>query len=246
MIDLFDLLRERHAKDVFVPECKNGPTYAAGLRIMDAWAMRRSYTRAAFFGYEVKESRSDFIRDTKWRDYLAYCTDFYFVCPWEMIKPDELPSEAGLLYGPKSGAGSRLWTKKKAPSRDVTPPVELFMYILMTRAQISRDHQFDAAGYWREWLNRKNENHYLGHTVSKKIREHVDAMQEKVQVATAKVERAQNLIDFLAKHGLDHNSWDWERRLVEKLGGRDPVAEEALRLIANHAEEALVRINGGS
>lgn len=39
---LTDLLAERHSKDVFVPQCKNGPTHTAtDLLIMDAVAIAR-------------------------------------------------------------------------------------------------------------------------------------------------------------------------------------------------------------
>lgn len=49
-------------------------------------------------GYEIKTSRSDFLGDKKWKEYLEYCGKFYFVCPAGMIKPEELDKEIGLIY----------------------------------------------------------------------------------------------------------------------------------------------------
>jgi hypothetical protein len=48
-------------------------------------------------GYEIKVSRSDFLADKKWREYLKYCRVFYFVAPAGIIKPSELPPEIGLI-----------------------------------------------------------------------------------------------------------------------------------------------------
>ena len=56
------------------------------------------YMRGRVRGYEIKVSRSDFVNDTKWQDYLPYCHQFYFVCPPDLIQPDELPKEIGLMY----------------------------------------------------------------------------------------------------------------------------------------------------
>lgn len=64
-----ELLRAKHSGDVFVEECKNGPTHSAGrggMVRMDAWAMPRSWAHPAVSGYEVKISRSDFLGDDKW------------------------------------------------------------------------------------------------------------------------------------------------------------------------------------
>ena len=75
---IVDLLDVRHGRDVFVPECKGGPTWGGGHRRLDAWAMRRSYTKPCVWGYEIKISRSDFFADEKWPGYLPFCNQFYF------------------------------------------------------------------------------------------------------------------------------------------------------------------------
>lgn len=66
---------------------------------------------------EIKRSRSDFLADFK-KEEKHYQTSngyganyFYFACPRDLIKPDEIPEYAGLIWVHSSGA----WVKKKAP-----------------------------------------------------------------------------------------------------------------------------------
>lgn len=47
--------------------------------------------------YEVKSCRADFASDNKWEKYLKYCTNFGFVAPKDVIKPEELPGKVGLV-----------------------------------------------------------------------------------------------------------------------------------------------------
>ncbi len=147
--DLVRLLAQRHAGDVFVPQCKDGPTVNAHVLALDAWAMNRSWAHPRTFGYEIKVARADFTHDAKWHGYLDLCSEFYFVAPCGLIDKSELPAEAGLLV--PASTGGRLLTKKLAPRRDVVPPAELYQYVLMCRAEIipplgARGH--DSAAYW--------------------------------------------------------------------------------------------------
>jgi hypothetical protein len=50
--------------------------------------------------YEVKGSRTDFLRDAKWERYLPFCTHFAFVAPAGAIAKWELERGIGLIeYG---------------------------------------------------------------------------------------------------------------------------------------------------
>lgn len=135
---LTELLAARHNGDVFVAQCKSGPSNYAlkgELVIMDAWAMRRSWAKPHTFGYEIKVSRGDFRRDQKWTRYLRYCSHFYFVALPGVIDPGELPDDVGLLVASKNLA--RLFCKREAAHREVTVPESLWRYILMWRASIA-------------------------------------------------------------------------------------------------------------
>ncbi len=53
--------------------------------------------------FEIKTSRSDFLGDNKWEKYLDYCDYLAFVCPEDIIKPEELPEKVGLVYVKRTG-----------------------------------------------------------------------------------------------------------------------------------------------
>lgn len=60
------------------------------------------YTRQVRI-YEIKSSRSDFLTDAKWPQYLDYCTHFAFVAPAGAIMRWELERNVGLIeYGAPS------------------------------------------------------------------------------------------------------------------------------------------------
>jgi hypothetical protein len=102
----------------------------SGLYILDAWVMPRSWTKP-IIGYEVKTQKLDFIRDKKWKNYLAYCHEFYFACPAGLI--EHVYDEAGLIYiYPKTGY-SRI--QKPAPFLRGNIPSTIFEYVLMWRTQ---------------------------------------------------------------------------------------------------------------
>lgn len=71
--------------------------------------------------YEVKVSRSDFLRDVKvfhkkHAEALRLCSEFVYAAPKGLIKLEELPPEAGLIQRRDDGS---LHLTKKAPQRDV-------------------------------------------------------------------------------------------------------------------------------
>lgn len=224
---IINLLLKRHADDIAVPECKNGPTWSAigAVRKFDLWVLRRSYSKPMTWIYEVKVSRQDFLRDDKWQQYLLYCTDFYFVAPAGIISPDEVPEQAGLLLTSKNG--TRLYCKKKAPHRDIEIPLSVYIYILMSRTKIvngyDRESKIDKATYWRLWLAEKKEKQELGYNVSKRIRQLYD---ENVTLAKArqarldlKIEKLEKTKQILKEIGFDEKdlSWKIETRLKKRI-----------------------------
>jgi hypothetical protein len=115
------------------------------------------------------------MRDEKWRGYLPYCNSFYFVCPPNIIQPEELPAEVGLLWA-TTGA-KRLITKRKAVYRDIEFPVDLIRYILICRTRIAKERTGTTdAEYWHDWLRQREEGQELGLGVSKRIRKIVSAV----------------------------------------------------------------------
>ena len=188
---MLDLLATRHDKDIFVGQCKDGPTQhrdRGDLLILDAWAMPRSWSKLKYVGYEVKVSRPDFLRDDKWRRALSLCNEFYWVAPPNVIDVTEVSDECGLLVSSKNG--TRLYTKKRAPFRPIAPPMGLIHYVLICRSSIRAGGEFDNGvdntAKWRAWLNQKEEKRDLGYEVSRAIRERVNS----VQARNAELEKA--------------------------------------------------------
>ncbi len=229
--ELIALLAARHAADVFVAECKNGPSYgpAGTLQKMDAFAMKRSWAQPCAWCYEVKVSRGDFLGDNKWHGYLPLCNQFYFVTPWKLVLPEEVPAEAGLIWASKNC--TRLYTKKKASHRDQDMPADLLQYILQSRAQITppgenmsttgSDRNVD---YWRAWLKKKAENRYLGWRVSAEIRKTVSEQIDKVicenQRLKTLVDGLEELRDILREAGVDESAlcpWQGPQAVANKL-----------------------------
>lgn len=170
--DILTLLHNKHPVENFlnVNECKIGSTwFKSRCSRFDMWTMARSYTHPRFIGYEIKVSRSDFLNDTKWPDYLPYCTEFYFVSPPDIIQKEEVPEQAGLIVSSKNC--KRLYTKKKAPVRKVEIPQSILLYILMSRSVICADMIGNKSKLerWKDKLRDLEDNRALGRKLSQLI-----------------------------------------------------------------------------
>ncbi|MHA1590937.1 MAG: MmcB family DNA repair protein [Candidatus Heimdallarchaeaceae archaeon] len=215
-------LSYKHSQDVFISECKTGPSRIGALR-MDAWVMKKSWASPLTIGYEIKISRGDFLGDNKWRNYLPYCNEFYFVCPSKLIDKNEVPENVGLMY--ISSTGTRLYTKKKAKYRDVEVPGDLYRYLLMWRTIIAREYSNDMSKkeYWQNWLEQREINSSLGYEVSKQLRKTIDEEIGKVRRVNEdlekRLERYKYLVEFLERIEVDPKSYylrgDTKNRLKE-------------------------------
>lgn len=202
------LLAVRHSGDVFVPECKTGPS-SMGRGVsqrLDAWAMKKSWRHPLVWGYEIKVSRSDFLNDEKWRGYLPFCNEFYFVSPPDIIEKQEVPTEAGLLVTTTNG--TRLYRKKKASYRDVEISADVFRYILFSRSKITREYyEQDNKKFWKDWLAGKQELSALGYkvsrTLSKRLKEEVFVQETENKRLKKELENLSNTKQFLSELGFE-------------------------------------------
>ena len=207
-------LQHRHKKDVCLSECKTGPSWdnPKGVKIIDFWAMARSWSKPAVWGYEVKVSRQDFLKDDKWQAYLPYCTDFYFVCPAGIIEPNELPQDVGLLIISKNGA--RLYCKRKAVRRHVAIPESLYRYILMSRAEIGASTYFrdelTKKEFWQQWLIDKQVDKRFGRMVSvalaTRIKEEILAVRRENDRLQSQISGLEEIKRFARANGVDLDS----------------------------------------
>lgn len=172
------LLRAKHVNDVAYSEVKNGPTQSAEageLKKLDFWAMVPTWSPPTAIGYEIKVSRSDFLRDEKWRGYLPYCNRFYFVAPAGVIKPEEVPEEAGLLLTTTNVTG--LLTKKKAPHRNVQIPDPFWRYLFMSKVK----KPATTKERWTEILEGRQADYAIGRANSERLRKQIEARIDAVR-----------------------------------------------------------------
>ena len=234
---VIDALATRHAKDVFVPECKMGSAWA-GCRILDAWAMSKSWSPWTTFGYEVKVSRSDFLNDRKWQEYLPVCHEFYLATPAKLVAPEELPPDVGLLW---MVGGRRMICKRKAVRREPDPAKlgRLMSYVLMSRARIVADmHEAnapeeDARDRWSRWLAEDTGEKWLGRMVGRRLAERVAKAERERDLAVSDRVRFEDLAKQVREWGLDpeHCSRFDLQRLFAPDRARDQRIAQAARSI---------------
>lgn len=240
------LLEGKHGSEVFIPECKDGPSAESSHRRLDAWVFKKTWSPVTTIGYEIKVARNDFLRDDKWPDYLDLCHQFYFVCPKGLIAPEEIPPEAGLLYA----TGKRLYTKKKAPHRvliDNDRLMVLLFYVLMCRTQVTpSDRQPMARGlaYWEAWLADKEHRRKVGYTVRGEIATAYNEARRAEQEAKNRLGRYTHLEKRLEELEVANDQYlsDWaiDRALKSKLG---PIDEKTERVLQEGLREARVALN---
>ncbi|MCK5643710.1 MAG: MmcB family DNA repair protein [Gammaproteobacteria bacterium] len=237
--DIQALLRQKHSKDIYVSECKNGQSYVEGLLKLDGLAIARSYANPMVTGYEIKVSRSDFMQDEKWHHYLKYCNCFYFVCPTGLIDSAELPENIGPYWTSKNG--KRLYKKKKAAYIGVDIPADIYKYILISRAEIKESNHYyteeSKAEFWENWLSSKKYYAELGYKVSKSlqkmIREKIELVSEENRRLVKENEEYAVIKQILTNSGINtartwNLKYDVEDRLKELKSMFPPKMEENL------------------
>lgn len=226
-----EAVRSKHSDDVIVPECKDGPTHGSNHLRLDYWVMRRSWSRFAYIGYEVKASRADFLQDKKWMRYMPLCHELWFIeTERGLIHPEELPETVGLYRL----AGSRLVTVRKAVHREIDAPELLLAYVIMCRSTIGREHagtREERVAWWTEWLADKAATRDLGHRCSKGLRERFEQIVDGVRDENAQLkrerERVAETIALLDANGVPWRTskWSlenqiraapWDRRAIEE------------------------------
>lgn len=248
---IIEALAAKHADDVFVRECKDGPSQNANTHLrMDAWVMNKSWSNPRTVAYEVKVSRADFLKDQKWHGYLPYCNEFYFVCPHGLIQLEEVSADAGLMYVTQEG---RVLTKKKAPYRSLEVPESVYRYILMCRVKITR-HWYDGGDqdkslYWKQWLEKSREEQEIGHAVGARLQENfrlkVLDVERKQQELERQIQQYADVRQFLVSIGMSPDSaylWHVKKKLEEVRRVVPPELEHSLTNVSRWVAEAQGRL----
>ena len=227
---MIELLKRRHSHDVVVPECKDGPTQSRKHYRFDLWVMRRSWSPLTMIGYELKTTRSDFLADEKWQRGLELCHQFFFVCPYGLIKPEEVPYECGLIQVSKTW--KRLRTVRRAPRREIEVPVDLLLYVLMARSYIVPGGGFALEDLPREArvleLRRRLEEHdrereALRAVVADRVREEWERLDRTARDALDRCDRMEarnEAVESVLRDvgvDVDANPWSLRQALRRRL-----------------------------
>jgi hypothetical protein len=184
---------------IFLEQVKTGPTYAApggtGPRRIDAVAIKPSWTVPCITAYEVKVSRSDFLRDRKWTDYLDQCHRLYFACPRGLIDADELEDDrVGLVWTTPSGHAS---VRRAAPYRRIDMPADLLYYIVLARLapvnapwNIEEAYYRDRRAWGRRYLEEERRDKDLGRALGTKMARRLAELAD-VEQRTLKAEASE-------------------------------------------------------
>lgn len=165
-IDIANALKAKHEnlEDIFATQVKIGP---AGSRIMDAVAIKKTWSPRTVIGYEIKTSRQDFLNDQKYPVYMENCNIFYFVTPKDIIKKGELPEGAGhMVYNSDT---NKLRTSIKAPFRDTPISSDVLLHIMFWK--FNRYLGFKTRAEMLEDYKATKELKSLGIDIARKIRE---------------------------------------------------------------------------
>lgn len=239
--DIKKALAKRHGdREFFITECKSGAT-TTGMLQFDAVAIYKSWAHPQIRGYEVKISRSDFLRDAKYTQYLPYFHEFYFVTPAGMVQRQEVEENIGLIwYNPKT---ETLTTKKKAVHRKIEVSSNMLLYIIMNRLDSDRlPFTNDKAEYWREWVEGKKSNRELGYMVNNKLLEQIQELQrENERYRRFKEEREEygKIMEVMQAHGI--RVWRDAPGALDKALKREYPVE--LDMIQRQMQEAIDEIN---
>jgi len=240
----------KHKGDFFLTEVKNGPTWtSSNLLILDAVAIKKSWTKPCITGYEVKVDRGDFRGDEKWQYYLDYCHKFSFVCPKGLIQPDELPEEVGLIwYNPEKKS---LYTKRKAAYRTIEISTEMLYYILMSRIENDRHPFFSRKREMLEmWVEDKIARQELAWRIRCKYLEEIENINKEKQKLERECEKLKNkarrfdqIETILNEHGIECGRWDnWEQKLRYQLQNGIPLKANYLITDIKKSLEILEKI----
>lgn len=204
--EIKEALSKKHRCEFFITECKNGPTGVPQGQLLqfDAVAIYKSWTQQQVRGYEIKVSRSDFLRDAKYPRYLPYFHEFYFVVPQGMVKREELDEGIGLMYyNPDTGA---IKTKKKAIHRNINLDADFLYYIFMCRvASDEAPFMLHKEEVFKAWFEGKKDNRELSYRVKSKLLDDNIRLQEenrRLKIFEGDSQTLHELLEVMSKHGI--------------------------------------------
>ena len=87
-------------------------------------------------GFEIKVTRSDFLRDHKWEQYTEFTSSLTMVCPEGLIKPEEITKPFGLMY--VNDHGTCRYVKKPMKFQNRGSLAWLYTYVKVIEKELPR------------------------------------------------------------------------------------------------------------
>lgn len=173
--DICGLLTNRHMSDLTLEELM----LPNGMR-MDFFAMSSPHSMYhSLTGYEIKVTRSDWLNDMKYKDYVQYCNYFYIVAAPRCVLPEEVPPNMGFIE--MTSTKSRLFTKRKAPAFDVKN-LRILTYIIWTltgKFQWRAGDRNKLVTNFEDYVKGKKHLHELGVSAAYKIRHDLKTFEDR-------------------------------------------------------------------
>jgi hypothetical protein len=219
------LLAFKHAQDLYISECKNGPTQNCSHRRLDGWCLIRTWSPVTFVGYEIKTSRSDWMGDQKLSDYLPSCHLLYVVAPKGIVDPRELPPTVGLMQA----SDKAIVTKHKAARREISADgvLDTLTYVLMARVAVKEENaapqtREERIATWQGWLETNNQSKTVGNLARGRVGELYREMEQQVIDLRNRVQQCERIEQLIREWGFDplrpFQSWRIEMRARELVG----------------------------
>lgn len=242
--EILQVLQRRHQADLWITEVKDGPSTMVRTSRMDGLAIKRSWTHPRFVGYEVKVSRSDFLRDNKWDFYLPLTHQFSFACPWDLIQPDELPSVVGLYWvNPEDGKLKQVRKPVLRPMQEL--PTWLLYYVVISRLEPDRHPFFPSTReYITAFVEDKAERWALGSRFKTRLTQEVARLEKENEDLRARLHQEENQFARLERAlkavNLPADGWNLQTELMRlRESARVGMDRDALLSLQISAEKIL-------
>ena len=89
-------------------------------------------------GFEIKLSRSDWLRDEKWQEYSRFCSSLSVVCPEGVIEEHEVESPFGLLWVMNEPGFPVRWVRKPKRFQRRDALAWLYTYVSVIEKELPR------------------------------------------------------------------------------------------------------------
>lgn len=198
--DVLARVANRHTRDLWFPEVKDGPTIFGGHLRIDGLAIARTWSPPRITGYEVKVSRADWLQDSKWEAYLGLCHVLFVVAPPGVVQLEELPESVGLI---ETAGAKGLRTVRKAAYREIAIPADMLLYLLFSRAEVKKREWSGMSRearilHFRQRFETCRDGKSLGYLVAKATAERLEKLERGADVKT--VDQMAQLQEYLSKH----------------------------------------------